>query len=453
MEVVRRRRTVAGELSLARARLGKPVAARPYFPLLATMALVACARQPRGGDAGRDRDGAADCRDELGATVPCAGLDGGLDLDSHGEDGMDVDAGPVSATSGGIVGVCTVGQDRTCNADPVASDVRGKCLWDGSCSCTAPNALLNSQSGKCFLPDDMYGGGGCEYAGVSYRQADTFPCLDGCGTCKCGFVGDIETMSVTCPGGVKSMCGLDASYSYTRWGGGPGAPRYDVGLEPALASPRTLATYTIRRNYLTDWSLGCAPALPACGDPRLVDLADIMADIMDPAVQKALSDSAGGTASWFGIDPADGDGPGFAFSREAGGFFDVGAPCNGAAGCKEIPPAIAKLVGDLRALEEQQLASPSCAVLSPSYFPCGRTACRTNLEYCARAEFDGVERVAKCRPYPAGCAGCDCALEDAASVLETEVNCPPVEYRCSDGSNQPVKSGPVPTLRVQCTIA
>jgi hypothetical protein len=265
-------------------------------------------------------------------------------------------------------------------------------------------------------------------------------------------VGDIGITSITCSEGLKSMCGLDGSYSYVKWGGGPGAPRYDVKLEPSVASPRSLATYTIRRNSLTLWGLGCAPALPACGDPRLIDLADIMADIRDPVVQKALSDSAGATPSWFGIDPGEGDGPAFGFSRAAGGFFHVGAPCNGAPGCKEPPPAIAKLVADLRALDEQELASPSCAVLSPSYFPCGRTACRTNLEYCAFAEFDGVEQVAKCRPYPAGCDGCDCASKDAASVLETEVHCPPIEYRCSDGSNEPVKSGPIPTLRVECTI-
>ena len=423
---------------------------RPAFSsVLMAMVLGACARQPLGADrhadAGADgaSDRAASCADDHGSAATCDG--GGESADA----GSPADDGPVAVPTGGIVGVCTVGRDVTCNEDPAAPEVRGKCLWDGSCSCSGPNGRVSSESGKCLAPDDPYNGEGCEYAGKMYIQSDTFPCSDGCSTCQCGFNGEVTATSFACPDGMKSMCGLDDSYSYVRWDGGPGDARYQVTIAPSLASPHTSATYTIARNEGALWGSRCAPALPSCGDPSLIDLADIMADILDPVVQSALWEGAGATTSSFGIDAQNGTG--FGLSSRAGRSLHVGAPCNGAAGCREIPAAIAKLVTDLRALDEQELASPSCAVLAPSYFSCNRKACRTNLEYCARAEFDGFEKVARCLPYPTGCNACDCASKDAASVLQGEAGCPPSTYHCSDGSNTPV-TGPVPTLRVECTI-
>jgi hypothetical protein len=64
-----------------------------------------------------------------------------------------LDAGDAAAdarpTDGGLdAGVCTPGQDETCNDDPTINSLHGQCLPDHSCACSiAPG--LNPATGKC----------------------------------------------------------------------------------------------------------------------------------------------------------------------------------------------------------------------------------------------------------------------------------------------------------------
>jgi hypothetical protein len=70
--------------------------------------------------------------------------------DSHAISTCSCPAGTCfDATRGcvGVPGVCTPGQDQTCNADPVVSSIHGYCQDDGSCLCIAGNS--RAASGKC----------------------------------------------------------------------------------------------------------------------------------------------------------------------------------------------------------------------------------------------------------------------------------------------------------------
>ena len=97
----------------------------------------------------------------------------------------------------------------------------------------------------------------------------------------------------------------------------------------------------------------CAPALPACDTPNAIDLADIKRDSADPDVQAALSLK---TPPLYGRDLRPNDGSIFALTASTGGGFLVGAACPATtSSCIGIPAGIAKLVLDLRALDEQQL--------------------------------------------------------------------------------------------------
>ncbi len=89
--------------------------------------------------------------------------------------------------------------------------------------------------------------------------------------------------------------------------------------------------------------------------------------ILDADVQAALSKPADPTMPLiFGRDNRPVDSPIFRFSRGDGREFFVGGPCmttGSATSCKDIPAGIARLVTELLALDQQQLADPSCAAL------------------------------------------------------------------------------------------
>lgn len=271
------------------------------------------------------------------------------------------DAG--SGDGGVITGVCKVGLDQMCNEDPVASALRGKCQPDGSCTCagSGTSGVASPHTGKCLGPGNTTGDG-CEYGGKVMPVGASFTCADGCNTCTCTAPGSIRITEVACSdGGTRPMCGLDSVYEYGSLGGRV-VYRDEVTLAPSVASPTTAATYLLTRSDDKASSVAsCAPPFPTCGSPAALNVSDIMADILDPVVQKYLSPK--GTTLLLGLDTRPIDGPIFSFQRGDGYGFLVGAPCNGATGCNEIPPAVAKLVADLRALDQQQLQSPACAAL------------------------------------------------------------------------------------------
>jgi hypothetical protein len=158
---------------------------------------------------------------------------------------------------------------------------------------------------------------------------------------------------------------LDAVYIYGDVGG-LRISQDQVTLAPSPASPGDQATYLRTRNNVDRGAgISCNPPFPACGDAAALDVSDIMADILDPVVQKYLT-SDPSQPPFLGFDTRPVDGTAFSFMRGDGHGFLVGQACGmsgSASGCVAIPTAIDKLVKDLRALDDQQLRSASCAAL------------------------------------------------------------------------------------------
>ena len=89
-----------------------------------------------------------------------------------------------------------------------------------------------------------------------------------------------------------------------------------------------------------------------------------MRAIADADVQAAL---AVPTPPTYGRDTRPVDGTIFQFLGADGRGFLAGGACGSGGGlpgtCVEVPIGITRLVNTLRALDEQQLADPSCAAL------------------------------------------------------------------------------------------
>jgi hypothetical protein len=134
-----------------------------------------------------------------------------------------------------------------------------------------------------------------------------------------------------------------------------------------LAPP---ASFTHVRSPVTTMpaDMSCAPPFPACG-AAAIDVGDVMAAILDPDVQEALLRSQGaGTIPFYGVDPRPSDGQAFQITRDGGGGFLVGGPCPAGASpssCLPIPGGLGRLVSVLTALDQQQLADPSCVNVRP----------------------------------------------------------------------------------------
>jgi hypothetical protein len=275
------------------------------------------------------------------------------------------DAG-TPADAGVITGVCKPGQDSMCNEDPFVSALRGKCQPDGSCLCNGAgtSGAVSPYTGKCLGPDNLTGNG-CEYS-KTYPVGATFQCGDSsCTTCMCASPGKVTVLSSTCSDAGAPVCGLDAVYIYGDVGG-LRVSQDQVTIAPSPTSPRDQATYVRTRNSVDGAAgISCNPPFPACGDKTALDVSDIMADLQDPVVQKYLTTDLSKTP-FLGFDTRPIDGTAFSFMRGDGHGFLVGQACgtsSSASSCFAIPPAIDKLVKDLRALDQQQLLSAVCAAL------------------------------------------------------------------------------------------
>ena len=165
-------------------------------------------------------------------------------------------------------------------------------------------------------------------------------------------------------GGGVIACALDATYQYGDTGGN--APYEDT----VILAPPTGYKYnrTPRRTDPAD--VTCAPPMPACGNGAAIDVGEVMAAILDPAVQAALSAPGNPTGMVsFGRDDRPVDGPVFRFARAGGGEFLVGSQCMPSSVVEPlpciaaIPPGVTRLIAALRALDEQQLQDASCAAL------------------------------------------------------------------------------------------
>lgn len=201
------------------------------------------------------------------------------------------------------------------------------------------------------------GGGVCTYGGITHPAGTTFPDPDGCNTCTCASGGQIGCTDRACmpDGGMPPACALDMGYRY-----GPNGGFVAYSDESTLTPP---AAYKRERrpNGSTTVSKSCSPALPACDTADAVDLADILRDLADADVQKALAAKA---PPLYGYDSRPVDGSVFSVLRADGRGFLMGGPCPvGTGTCMAIPPGITKLAQDLVALDQEQLKDPSCAPL------------------------------------------------------------------------------------------
>ena len=231
-------------------------------------------------------------------------------------------------------------------------------------------------------------------------------------------------------------CTFDSTYIYGTRGGS--APSAELSI---LAG--ALGAYEHVSTRLSDGATHvCIPGVfAACGTPDKVDLGDILLDLIDPAVAAALG--ARPAPVLFGLDTRPAGTPLTFVHRADGGELLVGAPCAGAAGCAEIPGGVSRLLADLAALDLQQLASLDCERWpQPGQFICDNLLCTSGAEYCAKAQVNGANTFATCRPYPNGCTTCACVKADFATVT-VPPSCVTAGFTCSDAA------GPVTTL--SCT--
>ena len=172
---------------------------------------------------------------------------------------------------------------------------------------------------------------------------------------------DEVAVASRCTSGVCPPCGatcqLDATYRFTTTGG-LAAYRDTTVLAPP-------ASYTRHRmpEAVPGTEASCAPVFPACGGAS-IDVADVMAALSDPDVRDAFARSMGGsTMPFYGVDDRGGDGPASQITRDdGGGGFLIGRRCPDApiGSCTPIPPGLSRLLSTLVALDQQQIADPSC---------------------------------------------------------------------------------------------
>ncbi len=189
-------------------------------------------------------------------------------------------------------------------------------------------------------------------AAVRVDVTDAAASADGGGDASLEASGDAAATDVTVD--AAPACALDATYVF----GGDGGlvvQRDESRLTPPASYER------VRQTVTTDATLSCAPTLPSCGDATRIDASDIVRDLADAEVQAALSAP---TPPVYGFDTRPGDGVIFKFQRADGRGFFAGADCDAGSFCHgAVPAGIARLEADLKALDTQQLADPSCAAL------------------------------------------------------------------------------------------
>lgn len=201
---------------------------------------------------------------------------------------------------------------------------------------------------------------GCLYDNSVYSPGDSFEAKDGCGICTCTSAGELSCPDAQCTdaghGDTGQSCSIAATYVYGPVGGD--LPFHDtVTLSPP--SSYALVRTSVPGDSDPNDNGSCTPALPPCGDPSVVNLSTINADLADPAVQ-ALLDSTMTRSIMVGF-PATPDDPVFSIQRNGTAGFLVGSPCPEAlTDCTPVPPAVSKLVADLTTLNRLALMDPSC---------------------------------------------------------------------------------------------
>ncbi len=201
------------------------------------------------------------------------------------------------------------------------------------------------------------GGSVCLYGGVTYTVGSAFASSDGCNTCSCTTAGILCTLRACLPDAgtdATAACVLDATYAFGETGG------HVIYEDLVTLTPPAAYQHRRRATGGTTADIMCVPALPACNSANAIDVADVLRDIADPDVQRALTAA---TPPLYGNDPRAYDGSVFSFLRGDGRGFLAGGACGASTPCTEVPAGIARLVTNLRALDQQQLRDASCAQL------------------------------------------------------------------------------------------
>jgi hypothetical protein len=246
---------------------------------------------------------------------------------------------------------------------PLRSFIGMAVLSAMACSSTPKDANeMDGHGGASGAPSQgaVGGAGGavttgpCSYMGQTYPEGATFP--DGpegarCAACYC-IEGQVACATVDC------SCRLGPLNSQESLSFG------QVGHEVAYVDRASLSStgvysYSRTPTGATTPSASCMPSLPICRGVAL-DINDVRLDLEDADVRLALSAA---TPTLFGFDSRQLDGTVFEVQRSTGGSLLVGGDCGSDSSCRPVPAGIAKLVADLRALNAQQLADPSCSAL------------------------------------------------------------------------------------------
>jgi len=155
-----------------------------------------------------------------------------------------------------------------------------------------------------------------------------------------------------------STCALADSF---RFGGIGGLREYSD--ESTITPPDHYKHVRTRLIGEAPTTMACAPALPPCAAGDAINVADIARALRDPDVLAALAQP---TPLVYGVDSRPVDGPIYSVMRADGRGFFVGSPCGAPAiDCLVIPRGVQALVDQLRALDQQELAEPDCAMLRP----------------------------------------------------------------------------------------
>jgi hypothetical protein len=176
---------------------------------------------------------------------------------------------------------------------------------------------------------------------------------------------DEVAVASRCTSGVCPPCGatcqLDATYRFTTIGG------LAAYRDATILAPPASYTHVRKPEAVMGTEMSCAPAFAACGGAS-VDVADVMAAVSDPDVRDAFTRSMGAaTLPFYGVDDRGADGPASQITRDGGGGFLIGRPCPDApiGSCTPIPPGLSRLLSTLVALDQQQIADPSCDFSRP----------------------------------------------------------------------------------------
>jgi hypothetical protein len=198
--------------------------------------------------------------------------------------------------------------------------------------------------------------GTCTYDGKPYSPDDSFISVDSCNRCFCVSDGSVLCTTKAC----TADCILDSTYTFY-WEPGSAANYPVTSLSPPNRYQVKVAANLHQGPAVPP---SCAPAMPLCHS-EAIDVADVMSDLADADVQAALIPDSSGHPRFFGQSTNGEVDLGNFRIMGAGGGFGVGVDCpsSAASTCTPIPAGVAKLVADLRALEAQQLADPSCSAL------------------------------------------------------------------------------------------